>query len=46
LVAPGRATLAQRIIATVGVAVFTGYCVWITARAVRWVDRNGWDKLR
>ena len=46
LVAPGRPALGQRIVAAVAVAVFTGYSVWVTARAIRWADRNGWDKLR
>ena len=46
LLAPGRATFGQRLVAAVGIAVFTGYSVWSTARAVRWADRHGWDKLR
>jgi hypothetical protein len=43
---PGRAGLGQRVVAAVGLAVLTGYSVWSTARAVRWADRHGWDKLR
>jgi len=42
LLAPARATLGQRLVAALGIAVFTMYSVWTTARAVR----HGWDKLR
>lgn len=45
LVAPGRATLAQRLIAAIVMGIITTYMTWSTARAIRWADRHGWDKL-
>lgn len=45
LVAPGRPSLAQRLIAASVMGVITTYMTWSTARAIRWLDRNGWDKL-
>jgi len=45
LVAPGRATLAQRLTAAIVMGIITTYMTWSTARAIRWADRHGWDKI-
>jgi hypothetical protein len=45
LVAPGRATFGQRLISAIAFGIITTYMTWSTARAIRWADRHGWDKL-
>lgn len=45
LVAPGRATLVQRLLAAIAMGITTTYMTWSTARAIRWADRHGWDKI-
>lgn len=46
LVMPGSATVGERVVCAALLAAATGYAVWITARAIRWADQHGWEKLR
>ena len=44
-VMPGRATAGHRLLVALLLAIWATFSVWGTARAIRWADRHGWDKV-